>query len=834
MYARVSFARRVGALGLPCPSYLEAMTRRGLGRLPPRAFRSFSASIAKFENSLLEDRRREVQLLMQSGEPASAKLAQLREIIANRTSSSAEALRLFSHCDQKYRLHTESLAPALTMALQTHDDVPSAPDVCYAMSCMYNWNDVHLDLLKEFAEKFAAMKRKHAWSAPIGHAIYGLKSMQREEPEVLLLLRQMAEVISATKGTFETKMLIKALFGLKGFTDNSEEIRLLLRAFIPRLESCRDIMDERDISLAFTGLRAMSGKASETREIIKILSESMSNPEVTMSAKTLGSILLSLGRQSGEYVETQMLLDVLAAKVSACEDTFTENDLSNALNGMQSMSSDDSKVKAFMTVMKKKVFACTQTFTAANAGRALYGFRNMKHRTDMELHILENCDQVMSAKDISLSVYGCQRRLWLEEHEITLLRLLRKKLEGCQDLLNGQSVALILYGLQQLTGEHEEHRLMLSALCGKRWSTQFHPGDIAMCSYGLVRMSSRHTEVQQILRRLNETLTECRVQLYPNIIGGLLSGLQNFNAETRAVREMLRNIAERIRTCKGVFTAKDVGQCFRGLSHMTNDHKEVQLVLDALIDSIEQDKQFVSTPYTFTETLLGLPEYTAPPNISRFVSKLCKDLKRCHGSGALSQHDCYMLGQALRLCTGLEKPLFRSLPEGVQEQLLGSLRLCEEHLAPVDMESWATIKRKEDLCANLVKKSVERFESDVWDIEMTRNVFLHGFEADILLTLSRKKPAKTSRGKMKEKSKDVSNTVLINIEIDGLIHRRDMKQRFHAMRDEYLSKLHGVVILGLQTDIVTLIPQPDLYKEEANKLVNMIHGAITDIGDQKR
>jgi very-short-patch-repair endonuclease len=71
---------------------------------------------------------------------------------------------------------------------------------------------------------------------------------------------------------------------------------------------------------------------------------------------------------------------------------------------------------------------------------------------------------------------------------------------------------------------------------------------------------------------------------------------------------------------------------------------------------------------------------------------------------------------------------------------------------------------------------------DMRHVRLDHSIYLHSFEADIVVYVADPKTGKTIR--------------IINIEIDGEVHRSNIKKkRFCKMRDRYLIEKHGVEIV---------------------------------------
>ena len=94
--------------------------------------------------------------------------------------------------------------------------------------------------------------------------------------------------------------------------------------------------------------------------------------------------------------------------------------------------------------------------------------------------------------------------------------------------------------------------------------------------------------------------------------------------------------------------------------------------------------------------------------------------------------------------------------------------------------------------------------SQVPNVQILNNIYLHGFECDIVIR-------KTSIANGKEIITDM------NIELDGPSHNRPNRRRFCQLRDDYLSREHGVIIKRFELQRL----QSSSFINTIKKLINI-------------
>ena len=92
-------------------------------------------------------------------------------------------------------------------------------------------------------------------------------------------------------------------------------------------------------------------------------------------------------------------------------------------------------------------------------------------------------------------------------------------------------------------------------------------------------------------------------------------------------------------------------------------------------------------------------------------------------------------------------------------------------------------------------------------MRISHNEHLFGlFECDIMIRIPRALNARTGNGGL-----EGEDSLIINIEVDGVHHRREKNKRFCRLRDEYLQS-RGVVIARIEVSALNAMNEQDLEK----------------------
>ena len=340
--------------------------------------------------------------------------------------------------------------------------------------------------------------------------------------------------------------------------------------------------------------------------------------------------------------------------------------------------------------------------------------------------------------------------------------------------------------------------------------------------YGMQNMSSDSLVVRELLTAVLPALRECKEAAIAQEIGASFFGLQNMSSSVPEVRSVLAALAIRTRECKDDFGGQEIGNALFGMLGMSSDHAEVRSVLSALTVRIRQSQGDMRT-LNVSNSLYGLQSMSADsPEVNDLLSALLKKAKSC--PDAMKAED---VGHAVYGLQGMSGgPVFPLWLAHLYDQAMGivvrsdeiktistiSLMTLSQSIAlglgylleSKESEGWskihgllleATARRlkagdqyfdrrpqvnSDEMRIFSVAQKV--FESSA--VTVRHNAHIHSiFECDLLISL----PLVAHPHEM-----------IINIEVDGLMHSREKKKRFCVLRDKYFST-HNISVCRIES-----------------------------------
>lgn len=110
---------------------------------------------------------------------------------------------------------------------------------------------ISLDTIGEILGK--ASHRKNLRSVEAAHAMYGLRVLNEETPDMSYYLNQLTQLISDCEEPFKAQEIGNALYGLQRFTCDKIEVRKLLAVFGAKLKTSTVQLSAQEISNSIYG-----------------------------------------------------------------------------------------------------------------------------------------------------------------------------------------------------------------------------------------------------------------------------------------------------------------------------------------------------------------------------------------------------------------------------------------------------------------------------------------------------------------------------------------------------------------------------------------------------
>ena len=440
-----------------------------------------------------------------------------------------------------------------------------------------------------------------------------------------------------------------------------------------------------------------------------------------------------------------------------------EQEISMLLLGLQHMSHDKEEVRKLLLLIASMVNRCSDKFIAQTIGNIFYSLQRME----------SDCAEVRSV----------------------LTALYPKVLESKSEL-SSQHVGNALYGLRGMHSDILEVRIILTALVRKIETCQqiFTAQEVSNSIYGMQCMNSDYSEVRAVIAALTSKIWSCKETFSAQHISNVLYGLQGMSSNCPEVRGVLSAIAPKFRDSKDLFDDQTVGNALYGLQGMRSGCKEVSLILSTLVPKVYG----CTYPLGVRDIanglygLQGLGHELESLLLFDFLFKQI-DLLATKSSDfqGLSTGELFYLCQILILSLVEVKVALKDrYPQWEKVNELANKELIVRRDANDPFFIHGKIRSTNEVRVRNIATTL--FQNS--RILMSFNGFLFGlFETDLVL-------------KIPSTGSSIDDSFYINIEMEGLYHKQQRRERFRILRDRYL-KSQGVVIERI--DLLTLRQMDD-------------------------
>jgi hypothetical protein len=447
-------------------------------------------------------------------------------------------------------------------------------------------------------------------------------------------------------------------------------------------------------------------------------------------------------------------LDIIEIMTKIATDTLKktppdEQEVSMIFLGLQNMTHETEETRKLLLVMASMLNRCSNKFTSQAVGNSLYSMRGME----------SDCAEVR-----------------------TVLKALVPKITQCITELSPQNLGNALYGLQRTHSDCSEVRAIISALGPriKECQLTFTAQEVSNSFLGLQGMSCEYPEVRSVVRALKDRLLTCNENFTAQNIGNILYGLQTMTSEHPDVWDILSAVVPRIRICQETFTGQTVGNALYGLQGMKGDSEEARAVLKALVPRVYGCTGIVRVR-EISNAVYGLQGMINQLETSLLIDFLIKKMEEAISETEqltrLPTSELFHLCQMLTLVfsdpavsTNLAAPKWSSIMALANRELIGRRDNEDPFFTPGKVRS-----TNEGRVHSVVKTLLDKSK-----ILVSFNGYLFGlFETDLVLKI----PTGDSVGHF-----------FLNIEMIGVYHKPQKRERFCAIRDRYL-RSRGVIIV---------------------------------------
>ena len=627
----------------------------------------------------------------------------------------------------------------------------------------------------------------------IAFVIYGLQCFDEETLGYLSILASMAKVIRCAlngSDTLTSQSLSMLLFGLQKNVCNESQSLQLLAGVTEMIAQCDEKPCAQAVGNALYGMQGMSSERSEVRQLLSALIPYISSCEDTLKPQHIGNALYGMQRMDSSIREVRDMILALLPKINSCQIPLRPQHVGNALYGMQSMRSDSDEACAMLSTLLPKIKSCQENLTSQEIGMALYGMQGMKSNRYAVCAILmalvpkiENCT-ALDQQAVGNILYSMKNMSCVHHEVCVFLSALIPHIILCSNKFTEQNIDNAFYGLQGMSSSSPQVRTLLSALIPKidQCTEAFKARTVSNILVGMQGMTSEHSEVRTLLSILEIKLFGCEEKFNSQNISNSLYGLQGMNCDNPEVRTLLLHLSSKVKKCTDTFNAQSVGNAVYGLQNMNYDCIELRTLLSVLISKIENCDELLNFQQIGNGLygLIGIKCDKSIPRICHYLlSKIDQNQFSSNRLEFLRYDEILCLFQSLALSQEmLEKYLNKT---DYQNYELIIQQLNDEMIIRNNLSSYVRSrhggcnieKRLEMIIRKMITNS---------DIELAVGKYLLNlFEGDLIL-------------KIPQKSDNIKNYSIVNIEIDGMNHLHPTKKRFCSLRDNYLKSKNILVV----------------------------------------
>jgi hypothetical protein len=247
-----------------------------------------------------------------------------------------------------------------------------------------------------------------------------------------------------------------------------------------------------------------------------------------------------------------------------------------------------------------------------------------------------------------------------------------------------------------------------------------------------------------------------------------------------------------------------------GLQGMSSDNAEVRSLLRALSGQVERCREPLNAQ-AVGNTLYGLVGVLDVDEGCDLGLYLMRTILGLHRNGVLLSSDVVSLSQSVVMVLPLLK----------DHQTEKEVKECERIISDIESKSHAPDEDGDSLVnVSFQSRGENRMHSATVKVfagsklRVSHNEHLFGlFECDIVVRVPRAVDACIEGGGRGEGRDPIveqeEQSLIVNIEVDGVHHRRGKKKRFCKMRDEYLVS-RGVVIERMEISKLSAMSEQEV------------------------
>jgi hypothetical protein len=501
-------------------------------------------------------------------------------------------------------VHIKQIADRFNM-LNEELRAREASNALYGLKCLSSDQPEVRELIYALAKKIAVSGSEFVAQA-VGNALYGLQLMSSEHEEVRYLVLVLSMKVNECNELLEAQNVGNALYGLRGMNSDHKEVRALVAALTPKIANAREDLNGQALGNSLYGLQCMSSKEAEVRCMLSVLAAKVTRTWEELKAQEVGNALYGLKRMSSDIPEVRMLIAALVPKIASSPELLDAQAIGNSFYGLQNMNTESAEVLSLIGVLADKVALSNPELDGQAMGNSLYGlqgmnsdFQEVRNAVSALTVKIQHSMLEMNAQELGNALYGMQNMNSNHSEVRRLMLSLAQKISNSKHELGSQEIGNALFGLQGMSSEHNETRVLVSQIANKiRVSHSIlDPQGVSNSLFGLQRLSSESTEVKSLVHALAMKVEHCWKPLGAHHIGYACFGLQRMTSESSEVKLMLKTVSSKIAATKEEMSTKQICYSLYGLQNMSGDSAEVLSMISAITEKINASNDIWMAPF---------------------------------------------------------------------------------------------------------------------------------------------------------------------------------------------------------------------------------------------
>ena len=320
-----------------------------------------------------------------------------------------------------------------------------------------------------------------------------------------------------------------------------------------------------------------------------------------------------------------------------------------------------------------------------------------------------------------------------------------------------------------------------------------------------------YLSIMMTMSKIVTKTTQKREAISSQTLAMILYGLRSNKFKGKESKKMLSCLPRIVEKCSESLSAQDVGNALYGLQGMSSDDADVGLLVLALSGQVSRCTE-AHNAQAVGNALYGLQSMFSTVDGQDLGLLLLRSFMKSHEAAGIVDYT----SEDLSCCQSVAVTL-PFLKDHVTE---GEVKECERIINDIENKTRVSVFNEHgDPATNVSFQSRGEqcmqagYHEGIGEVEyayIAQRVLFGIFECDIVVRVPRGVNARTGDDGQ-NRSREGEESLTINIEVDGVHHRRENKKRFCRMRDEYLQS-RGVVIARIEVSALNAMNEQDLKK----------------------